>query len=84
MGNLFFPLTVSSFIFERYYAALLFSQDLLILGGPVMNRSALRGALQFAAIMDKVSRAAAGGASFRALPQLFKLKKLSVGGPSLS
>ena len=59
-----FSHTVSSFIFLRYCAAPLISHDMLILGDPVMGGTG-----------TKVSRAAAGGASSRAVPHPFKVIK---------
>ena len=63
-------------IFSRYCAAPLISHDLLILGSPTMGGT---GTLpncavlsSFVATMGKVSRAATGGASFRAVTQPFK------------
>ena len=82
----FFP-TVSSFIFPRYYAAPLTNHDLLILGGPVMGGTGIvpHCAIlsSFSALMGKVSRAAARGASFRAVAQPFKLKKIIRGKEKL-
>ena len=73
---LFFSPTVSSFIFPRYYAAPLINHDLLILGGPEMGGTGTvpHCAIlsSFIATISKVSRAAAGGVFFRAVPQPFK------------
>ena len=75
MGPLFSP-TVSSFIFLKYCAAPLISTDLLIFGGPVMEGTGTVPHCAvlaiFVATLFKVSRAAAGGASFRAVQQPFK------------
>ena len=71
-----FSLTVSSFIFPRYCAAPRISHNLLILGGPVKGGTGTvphcAVLSSFLATMGKISRAAAGGASFRAVPQPFK------------
>ena len=63
-------------IFPRYCAAPLISKDLLILGGSVMEGGGGTGTVlhcavlsSFVATMGKVSRAAAGGVSFRRLLQ---------------
>ena len=78
MGLPFSP-TVSSFIFPKYCAAPLISHDLFILGDLVMggtgNVPHCAVLSSFVATMGKVSRAAARGASFRAVMQPFKYIK---------